>query len=542
MRRSTRARPWFSCRVGWMWAGLAAVLTLVACGANDPLPTAPTEGAAAPGATEPGPVRPGRIILVSMDTVRADHVLGGSSDVTPELTTIATEGVRFSSFYAASSYTLPSTMSIFTGLDPVEHGLWTQTATLGPGVATLAEQLASAGYSTIALHEGGYVGAQYGFDRGFGQYVENEKRQLVGDLLPTVLEWVRAAGSNPYFLFFHTYAAHGPYGGFDRYRDEHPERGLPSDPELAALRQRYPRRGPGVVSAASEAPDEVRETCTFYNQLRGPSDDFLGCGYGVLSPRFRESLHFESDRAALLRSYAGRIDQIDNALGRIRNLLVELDLWDDTLLVVTSDHGEAFLEHRLYQHDHVPFDEVLKVPLVVSYPRLLRDGPVRVVDRLAWHLDLMPTVLALAGVEVPAGLRGVDLTPDLLGEAPVQPDRAIFPAVLRVARDGFGVLRRVVVDDRYKYIEGHPEYGDAEGLLFDRVGDPGETENLRRSRPEPYAERKQRAARYTEVLRRQPAIDRNTGEPITASPHAFRTTTDLPPDEIEALRALGYLE
>ena len=521
---------------------LAAVLALVACGSEEPLPAAPVEGAAAAPAAESGPDRPGRIILVSMDTVRADHVGGGSPDVTPELAAIAAEGVRFSNFYAASSYTLPATMSIFTGLDVVEHGVWTKAATLGPGVATLAEQLAAAGYATIALHEGGYVGAEYGFDRGFGQYVANERRQMVGDVLPALLGWVRATGTDPYFLFLHTYVAHGPYGGFARYRDEHPERGLPSDSERAALRERYPRRGPGVVSAASEAPDDVRETCTFYNQLREDADGFIGCGYSALSPRFRNSASFESDRAALLRSYADRIDRIDVALGQIRDLLIELDLWDDTLLIVTSDHGEAFFEHDLYQHDHVPFDEVLRVPLVVSYPRLLRDGPVRVVDRLTWHLDLMPTVLALAGIEAPAGLRGVDLTPDLLGDLPAQPERAIFPAVLRLERDGFGAMRRVVIDDRYKYIEGHPEYGDAEGLLFDRVEDPGETENLRQSRPEPYAERVQRALGYEEALRRRPAIDRYSGEPITISPHEFRVETQMPPDEIEALRALGYLD
>jgi arylsulfatase A len=100
--------------------------------------------------------RPGRIILVSMDTVRADRVgLSGPPGATPEITRIAREGVSFRRFVAASNYTLPSHMTLFTGLDPAEHGVYRGATRLNPQLTTLAESLAAAGYRTQGFHEGG---------------------------------------------------------------------------------------------------------------------------------------------------------------------------------------------------------------------------------------------------------------------------------------------------------------------------------------------------------------------------------------------------
>jgi hypothetical protein len=129
------------------------------------------------------PERPGRIILFSMDTVRADRVSGyGTATTTPNLEEITAEGVRFVDFYAAASFTLPATMSIFTGLDALEHGVWNEAAVLAPDVPTLAELLRKAGYRTQAFHEGGYVDAEFGFDRGFDQYTAYLQAQSRGGI------------------------------------------------------------------------------------------------------------------------------------------------------------------------------------------------------------------------------------------------------------------------------------------------------------------------------------------------------------------------
>lgn len=500
------------------------------------------------------PTRPARIILFSMDTVRADRIGGyrgfssdpnhgrdgrAERDPSPNLSQIAKEGVLFRNFFAASSFTLPATMSIFTGLDPIEHGIWHEAAVLSPDVSTLAETLRESGYRTQGFHEDGYVNAKFGFSRGFDVYKSHPQKKVVEESLWLILDWMRNA-KEPYFLFLHTYAAHDPYGGLERYRAQNPDRGLPSDAEIAELRQRYPRRPAGIPHDTSAVPTQTREMCTLVNQLVSSGVERLACGYKWLHPDFPKTPNFESDRAALLAGYDDRIRKIDRAIGKIRDLLIELDQWEDTLLIVTADHGEAFFEHGMYRHDHVPFNEVLKVPLIISYPKLLRETATRVVDGLAWHLDLKPTILALSGATDSETTRGVDLTGVMLGETEIASDRSIFPGVLRIPHEGPAPIRRVVLSGDLKYIEGHAYFGDPDGFLFDLSDSPDETTNLREKRPDEFESLADKARGYARELVIHPAIDRETNLPITAAPGEIDAVARLLPEEEEALRALGY--
>ena len=529
------------------WASIAVLaLGTSGCGQEDP-PHGPNDGNRQANArtsrTESAnaPERPGRILLFSMDTVRADRVSGyGAAATTPNLEEIAAEGVRFTDFYAAASFTLPATMSIFTGLDALEHGLWNEAAVLAPSVPTLAELLRKAGYRTQAFHEGGYVDAEFGFDRGFDRYVAYPQRKVVEESLWSILDWMRSATSEPYFLFLHTYTAHDPYGGFDLYRREHPERGLPTSKEIEQWRREFPKREPGATSHAATVSAEIRKLCTLFNQLANDNFERLGCGYNYLPAGFPDTPHFDLDRTALLRGYENRIRSIDRAIGQIRSLLLELDQWDDTLFIITSDHGEAFFEHGLYRHDLVPFNEVLKIPLIISYPRLLRGRGVRDVAGITWHLDLLPTILSLANVPYPGNLRGVDLTPRLIDNGNGADDRVVFPGVLRIPNEGMEPIRRVAVSSRFKLIEGHPKFGDSEGLLFDLRESPEEQHNLRTERVEIFNEFTERIRRYERELEPRPAIHRATRKPITTLPGEFPAKFTLSPEEEEALRALGY--
>ena len=245
-----------------------------------------------------------------MDTVRADRVSGyGDAETTPILHEIAREGVLFRRFYAAASYTLPATMSIFTGCDPEEHGVASDAARLSPRLKTLAEILSAAGYRTQAFHEGGFVDARFGFARGFDEYRELLQGKVVEESLWGILEWIRRAHGEPYFLFLHTYAAHFPYGGFERYRRESPERGLPSDAEIEVLRERYPA-SPGrrdVIRTLAEVPDATRRFCTLFNHLAEEKKDWLECGNVRFADDFPSSEHFDADRSALIASYDARI-------------------------------------------------------------------------------------------------------------------------------------------------------------------------------------------------------------------------------------------
>ena len=206
---------------------------------------------------------------------------------------------------------------------------------------------------------------------------------------------------------------------------------------------------------------------------------------------------------------------MDELLARVRDALKQRGQWEDTLLLVFSDHGEAFYEHGRYDHGYIPFDEVVKVPLVISWPRLLRHRSRRVVDGLTWHLDLLPTVLSLAGVPAPEGLAGLDLAPILNGDARLPADRSIFPAVLQVANRRPLPLRRLTLSGQQKWIEGDRRFGDAEGLLFDLATDPREQHNLRASQRATAADLAARAQRYDSGLTRHPPRHQDTGQPLS---------------------------
>ena len=487
-------------------------------------------------ACAPDAAPPARIILFSMDTVRADRVGGfGGGERTPNLRAIAAEGARFARFYAASGYTIPSHMSLFTGLDPAVHGVHSDAARLAPDVPTLAELLAARGYRTQAFHEGAYVGARFGFDRGFEDYRGHGRIQVVREALPSVLYWMREAADTPYFLFLHTYAAHFPYGGYWRYWNEHPERGLPDEDGIRDLRASFPGTEAGRTAARVVSP-EVRAVCTLYNQLAPSYQARLGCGDNRLPDAFPQTEHFRADRAALLRSYDARIGLVDRAIGLVRDQLVALGQWEDTLLVVTSDHGEAFFEHGLSRHGYVPFEEVLHVPLLVSFPRLLRARGGRVIEEPAWHLDLAPTLLRLAGAEPPASWPGIDLTPLLLGGDVAE--RTLFPLLLQPSKHEALPARRVALRGRLKYIHGHERFGDPQGLLFDLARDPEERSNLRETRATDFAALAEATRRWEQALVLRPPVHQETGKSLESG--------DRPPvlseRKQEELRALGYLD
>jgi len=518
------------CRVGQgLVAGLVAILGGVGCGA---------------GESEPVP-RPQRIILVSMDTVRADRVTGyGATGTTPALAEIAEEGVALKNFYAASTFTLPSHMSIFTGLDPIEHGVWREEAELNPNVATLAEILREAGYQTAAFHEGGYVSPRYGFGRGFSTYEEFPRIAVVDGALSGVIDWIRDHHGERYFLFIHTYAAHYPYGGWEDLRKSGGLAGRLEVSEIRALRARW--NDAHVLRQEGRAPEGIppllRARCTLFNQLAETHDELLGCGDNFLSVETLDPQHGAGDLAVVREGYDKRIRQIDRALAEIRAVLESLGEWEDTLLVVTADHGEAFLEHGSSQHDYIPYDEVLRVPAVLSYPRLFRGGGVRGIEEATWHLDLMPTILGLVGVDFPGPSLGLDLGPVLRGESSLPVDRTVHPTVLRLAHREPRPERRVAVRGPLKYIEGDPAFGDEQGLLFDLEQDPGETQNLRASRRDQFRALQESAAAWRAQLEPRRALHRRTGQLLSSDPEVAAPAIRLSPEERQKLKELGYVD
>ena len=326
----------------------------------------------------------GRFILISLDTLRADHLgaYGYRRPTSPFIDTLAARGTLFENAVVQLPGTLPSHMSIFTGLYPAEHGVYPEKA-LGPQIRTLPEVLRAEGFLTGGHVEGGYVAGRYGFARGFDEWSDEspmvegpgglaKSPEAVKRTFRLGLEFLkRARDREAFFLFLHTYSIHDPYDPPEKYRALYwlgpPPDGAfpPNGADLAAF-----NRGERTL-----APQAVE----YYRAL-----------------------------------YDAQINYTDDVLRDFFAGIADLGLADSVTVVLTSDHGEEFLEHGKLVHEQV-YHECLHVPLVVLRPGQ-RDG--RRVGALVQSIDIAPTLFDLAGIP-PARrppVSGRSLVPLLQGE------------------------------------------------------------------------------------------------------------------------------
>lgn len=328
----------------------------------------------APRATPPPEVAPTRgYILISFDTLRADHLgaYGYERDTSPVFDRLAQRAVLFERALVQYPSTLTSHMSIFTGLYPQEHQVLPPSGVLSADVETLPERFRAHGFRTAGHTEGGFVAGGFGFRRGFEQFTDAEY-QADTDIERTFergLEFLRRlALADRFFLFLHTYSVHDPY--------------LPPTAYRALF---WPGEPPDVFASTGENLHRVNR--------------------GELQATPRDVQYFRAQYDASIR-YA------DEVLGRFVDELESLGLLADTTLVVTSDHGEEFLEHGKLAHTQV-YPECVWVPLLIVHPRM---RSARRVARVVETVDLAPTLYQLAGLPAAGDLSGESLMRDLWAE------------------------------------------------------------------------------------------------------------------------------
>jgi arylsulfatase A-like enzyme len=445
-----------------VWRLLAAGLALMA----------PAAGCR--GSSRPSP--PARVVLVSIDTLRADHLgcYGYGRPTSPGLDALAREGVLFEDVSAPSPWTLPSHASLLTGLYPSRHGLKAHDRYLPATVPTLASILGRAGYVTAAVVNSHNLGPRFGLDRGFQEfsYVEETAGQQApsAGITDQAAAWLRRYRERRLFLFVHYYDVHSDYRSLARYDEQ-------------------------FVSPYGGAADGTTAQLMAFREGRVR----LGA----------------ADAAHLVDLYDAGIRQMDDELGRLVSFLREERMLDGTLLVVTSDHGEEFLERGGVLHGRTQFQEVMRVPLLMRGPGLSAGRRAATPVSL---VDVMPTLLGRLEVPAPPGLDGEDLAPLLRGEGGRLAERALFgeadhnnaePDVTRAVRRG-----------RYKL---HLDRRTGKRALFDLAQDPGERVDRLAAEPATAADLGARLERFMQIR----------GE---AGP-----PSRLTPEEIEKLRSLGYV-
>ena len=393
------------------------------------------------------------LVLISVDTLRADHLslYGYERETSPHLDAWARAcGTTFESVVASAPWTIPSHASMFSGLDALHHGA-NHEARVPTSLITLAEILRDAGYTTVGITGGGYVNASYGFSQGFDHYLA-WRSPAAADAEPETnveeaLGWLEAHRESPFFLFFHTYALHTPY----RFRQPH----------LSRFRDLGEDASPRWIGT------RLRE--------RGPEDGFLLTLDWIWlddPARKREGTPLAASEFDWGRDlYDGGIAHMDVQMGHLFAGLSRLGLDRSTVMILTSDHGENLGEKGLVGHTNL-YDTNLLVPLVVARPGC-RSGGRRVGDQVR-SVDITPTALELLGVAAPAGLDGVSLVPLLEGRPANVPREAWSYA----GSSNYGVSVRV--GGRLKYIFNNTAWDPLHGVqeLYLLSEDAAEDKNV----------------------------------------------------------------
>jgi arylsulfatase A-like enzyme len=427
-------------------------------------------------APEP-PLAAANILLVVIDCLRADHVgaYGHTRPTTPVLDRLAAEGTIFRQAYAQAHWTRPSLPSLLTGLYPSEHGLLEvelnrQGRIIGPALAaeadTLAEQLTAAGYRTA------FIGAQYQMAKAF---------QL-----------------DQGFSFFNNRAGRAPAisHAFGLWLDRHP--GERFFVYLHYLDIHWPYCPPDVVRGRFDAGTSELSVCGGGRELR----DAIRHGEIELSAADVERLAARYDESLLATDY-----QVGVALAHLERR----GLLDDTLVVVTADHGEEFMEHGEIGHNDGLYDVLLHVPLIVRPPKSWPGEPRREVDAVHELRSVAPTLRQAAGAS--AGRGGPSLVPYLLG------------------RDVEGVSGYAVAESstlvsvrnaRYRLVVDRRGGG---ARLYDRAAEPLEETDVGPSRPRELAE----LAAYLRTWSAGLA-------PLAPVP------TEADEETLEGLKSLGYID
>jgi arylsulfatase A-like enzyme len=302
-----------------------------------------------------------KVILVSLDTLRADHLgaYGYTRDTSPYLDQLTQDSVLFENAYAQSSWTLPSHMSMLFSLNTASHQVYFNDQKIDSSIPSLASYLRETGYLTQAITGGGYVSSIFGFSKGFDWYEEpvgGQRAALRDDeaayLFEKTSRWLQANKDKKFFLFLHTFQTHGPY------------------------------RCPSPWNESFLAPSAEWEELALRNFLDNRGDDH----------------NFTDNQVQnIIDLYDGEIKYTDEVLIKpLIESLKELGIYDDTLLIITSDHGEEFQDHGGWLHGRTLYNELIKVPLIIKLPASRNKGTrIPSVVRL---IDIMPTVLETAGI------------------------------------------------------------------------------------------------------------------------------------------------
>jgi len=469
---SDRLLAWAVGRSGWLVAVSTAALILPAAAGAAKL----TQGRIPDGPS---------VLLISIDTLRADHLgcYGYRKELTPNIDEFAADSLLFVNAIAPSPWTIPSHVSMLTGYFPSSIGVRTYEDKIPAAIDSLAELLKEKGYLTASFNGGGLVSSIYGFAQGFDIYwsISTSFGQIPNEIEridEKVMEYLGKIERRKFFIFYHTYQVHTPYWVHEGF----------SEPEAKTCRAHY-------------ADPHHRVEPLPYCHL----------------------------------SYEGEVKYMDYHIGRLFDFLKESGLYDDTLIIFTSDHGEAFIddERGMTGHAYKLYDELIRVPLIVKFPNGVFGG--RVIDAQVRLQDVVPTVLDVLKIGGFAG-QGKSLMPLVKGgeSTGLEAMSEFYPLPNPTIDIHFPGLNTQKLSFRRPDVKLIVDLSKRSSELYDLEADPKERANLL-SGPAPGA--------YPRGLEMFAALIRAIEENALEHPGVDGgERAGMTPELREQLKALGYIQ
>jgi arylsulfatase A-like enzyme len=476
-------------------AGRTAAITLAAVGGEIVLVGCAVMAEKVGAAPAPGAVKAKNFVLVLIDTLRADHLklyASGTRVQTDYMDRLGQESMVFDRAWVQENWTKPSVATMLTGLYPETHRTKNEKHKLPRSVVLASEHFRALGFATAGFVANGYVSHKFGFREGWDiwrNYVREGKANRAKFVADDAIAWLgRRPKDKPFFLYIHTIDPHVPYIPPRKYRD---------------LYDANPYKGQVEPSGTAKLLERIKT------------------GDTKLSGR---------DKFRLEALYDGEITYHDDNLARVHEALAEAGLLDDTLIVVTSDHGEEFFDHGSVGHGHTVYEELLHVPLVVRLPGAAAGAGARCRAEVGL-VDLLPTACEILGTECPEGMEGRSLVPLLQGAGRDRWPQVTFADFLdgqRSARAG-----------RYKII-----YRGLARTLFDLEVDPEETRDLSDEQPIAFAALNdllgQHQGRF--VPTEAPAAPSKPGKKAAPKKTHQAEETEIDEETRKQLEGLGYFK
>jgi arylsulfatase A-like enzyme len=459
------------------------------------------------------------IILISIDTLRADHLscYGYERETTPSTDTLSQDSVLFTHAYSPSPSTLPSHMSMLTSLYPTNHGLVTMplggpqgdVLRLDPAIMTLSDLMRTKDYVTAAFTGGAQISSQFGFSKGFDFYQENKGsilKDTAENLTEKVSEWLLTNQDKKFFLFLHTYQVHAPYIPPSPYND---------------------------IFLNNNAKWRKADLIEILSSRQGK--------YSRLTPDERENL---------VALYDGEIKYTDELFIRpLISQLKKLGLYDQSMIILTADHGEEFYEHKGWEHGHSLYNENIHVPLIIKFPHSKHRG--KKVESTARLIDILPTILEEVGIKKKnLNFDGRDLSELIDGKEKSSRLSVGFNFYAEYADPTdmtlrFSLLKLTIINNHFKLIinEDYPKNSSqpvfwtyspppfqlSKRELYDIKTDFQETKNTAEANPD-----------TVRLLMDSVDLHRQAADQI--SRQTFRGRQGLDKKMEERLRALGYIK